>query len=93
MLAVSNKTNEAGAVLLAACGGWIIRAIEEYGVGGDHQPDTAGFLVAGSELATRIGQALVDAEAAPPGTNAATAIQHVLSQHIERLTKDAGPRA
>lgn len=41
---------------LALMAGWIIRAIEEYGVGGPHMPDTPEFISASQPLLERIGK-------------------------------------
>lgn len=65
-------------VTLALGGGWIIRAIEEYGVGGTHKPDSEQFLLIGSQVATDIGITLVRAGRAPAEGSATDAIRHVL---------------
>lgn len=74
---------------LALAGGWIVRAIEEYGVGGDHKPDTNEFIGASQMVLSRIGEQLQRLGAVPEG--GPYSVNDVIRKVITEHTGEARP--
>jgi hypothetical protein len=72
-------------ITLAA--GWMIRAIEEYGVGGSHMPDTVGFLAASQGVLAKMHEQLLRLGAVPEGQSM-TLVQVI--QHVHAKVKGGG---
>jgi hypothetical protein len=63
-------------VCLAA--GWIIRAIEEYGVGGPHKPDSERFILTSQDVLMRLGAMLIDLGVVQEGETVTDVVRRVL---------------
>lgn len=74
-------TKDEAVLSICLAAGWIIRAVEEYGVGGSHKPDSERFILASQDVLMRLGAMLIDLAVVQQGETVTDVVRRVILAH------------